>query len=150
MGAGKIPPGTTAAALASPRPFLSSPPKAATIPPAVVDPLHFHSRSDPCDSFLTSREDSRSPLREHEKLYDEEWWYCHLEERRQGGAPPDAMIAGSYSPRGRHVESIPEEYKCKEEEDVGLQSPYTGSMAAPDEAAGGVWSYHDSYESNAA
>jgi len=28
----------------------------------------------------------------HLKLYDEDWWYQHLEERRRGGAPPDCMV----------------------------------------------------------
>jgi hypothetical protein len=29
-----------------------------------------------------------------DKLYDEDWWYRHLEDRRQGGAPPDGFVAG--------------------------------------------------------
>jgi len=31
----------------------------------------------------------------HEKLFDEDWWYRHLEERRQGGAPPDRCFGGA-------------------------------------------------------
>mmetsp|Transcript_11670 Transcript_11670/g.22605 ORF Transcript_11670/g.22605 Transcript_11670/m.22605 type:complete len:558 (-) Transcript_11670:55-1728(-) len=32
-----------------------------------------------------------------ERLYDEDWWYWHLEERRRGGAPPDSMFATATS-----------------------------------------------------
>lgn len=126
MGAALVAPTTTASNVPSPRAFMPPTPTRAATPtptplPAPNDPMCIHSRSDPCDSFLTSREDSRSPLREDEKLYDEDWWFRHLEERRQGGAPPDSMISGR-----------PEALKCIEETDTGFY------MAAPDVAAGGV------------
>ncbi|CAK0792121.1 unnamed protein product, partial [Prorocentrum cordatum] len=32
------------------------------------------------------------------RLYDEGWWHQHLEERRHGGAPPDAAYMRSLAP----------------------------------------------------
>jgi len=40
---------------------------------------------------------THSSFGEGERLYDEDWWYWHLEERRHGGAPPDSMFATTSS-----------------------------------------------------
>lgn len=47
-------------------------------------------------SILRCRSSASSPDRSSlafgEKLYDEDWWFSHLEERRRGGDPPDSMF----------------------------------------------------------
>lgn len=90
-----------------------------------------------------SREDSRSPPCEFQKLYDEDWWYRHLEERRRGGAPPDSFISGDGQ------ESVPVPPMKADWEGFAPQMPSQGSgrtamigapgiqIAAPDVAAGG-------------
>mmetsp|Transcript_42292 Transcript_42292/g.106589 ORF Transcript_42292/g.106589 Transcript_42292/m.106589 type:complete len:344 (-) Transcript_42292:55-1086(-) len=40
---------------------------------------------------------STAGLRCEDKLFDEEWWYRHLEDRRQGGAPPDQFFSSGAS-----------------------------------------------------
>lgn len=79
---------------------------------------------------------------EFEKLYDEDWWYWHLEDRRLGGAPPDNFVTGD------GVENIPVavdlEGPAPQKDYIGSAKPSerfrvtTDGLAAPDLAAGGV------------
>lgn len=69
--------------------------------PAAEAPQRSSSTSPPPEEL-----GCRSPLGEHEKLYDEDWWYWHLEDRRRGGAPPDAFITGDESTPSLADESL--------------------------------------------
>jgi hypothetical protein len=95
---------------------------------------------------------------EFEKLYDEEWWYWHLEDRRRGGAPPDAFLRGDELENGQSSKdaegsSVPTSRGKKLCDEIVLKTPLKGSssshgsgrfrvpatgLAAPDMAAGGT------------
>lgn len=49
-------------------------------------------KSVPSSPLIQTREDDSGSLTAFDKLYDEDWWYWHLEDRRRGGAPPDAFL----------------------------------------------------------
>jgi len=84
-------------------------PKASPPKPVAVPDMRFS--SSPCQAFRITQSAQNTPsskTREEnsvseashrsftafDKLYDEDWWYRHLEDRRQGGAPPDGVVAG--------------------------------------------------------
>eukprot|EP00929_Paragymnodinium_shiwhaense_P035176 TRINITY_DN19029_c0_g1_i1.p1 TRINITY_DN19029_c0_g1~~TRINITY_DN19029_c0_g1_i1.p1 ORF type:complete len:666 (-),score=102.14 TRINITY_DN19029_c0_g1_i1:262-2259(-) len=61
---------------------------------ATPEPAKERTSRSPRASSTSSQGGSEalSPIEEPGlKLYDEDWWYSHLEERRLGGAPPDCM-----------------------------------------------------------
>jgi hypothetical protein len=78
-----------------------------------------------------------------DRLYDEDWWYWHLEDRRRGGAPPDAFIRcdepeilTGRDKEGRKLRSDDTDFTPRKGS-ARIRVPATG-FAGADIAAGGV------------